>query len=454
MKVKQLIPIFVLSVVLLPLASGGERGGTTLIAPPWNHCLGLHKVTQFHLDLYSGYSAKFHDPQGLFCTKLRSEDDPGTENDDDELTVFGVDRGSGLLIYNKGLTSIGITGGEGRGDVRFNDPVALAGDEEGNVYVADAGNDRIVYLQYVEGGELLYRGEIRGPEGDELGGPSGVAFSGGRLYVADTENDRIAVFDGGGFPQSSIAPDKGGCRLFRPRSLAAVSEGDEWLYYRDYFIAVVDSLGGRIWKLSPGGDVLGIIRYHLPEGGFGHVAIDYYGNIYATDTRHGCIHKFNRHLDYIMAFGESGTQHNQFDEPRGIAIYRRFGQIFVSERAGAQYYWIGTDIIRFSAENLSIYPSEGRIGVDVSFLLTEHSFVSLHLEDEQGKERIRILDEYLLPAGLFERHLELPLEEPELLANCKFRLIISAKPTYSSRAYLEAEKKSRLLETRLSSHSE
>ncbi len=454
MKVKQLIPIFVLSIVLLPLASGGERGGTTLITPPWNHCLGLHKVTQFHLDLYSGYSVEFGDPQGLFCTKLQSEDDPGNERDDDELTVFGLDGGTNLLIYNKGLTTIGIIGGEGSGQLQFRNPYSLSGDAMGNLYVADTGNNRIVHLRHLASRELVYAGELNGMDGYELDRPTGVAFSGGMVYVADSGNDRIAVFGADGRLQASFAPQTDEVRLFRPLSLAAVTEGDEWLYYRDYFIAVVDSLGQRIWKLSPEGDVLGIIRYHLPEGGFGHLAVDYYGNIYATDPRHGCIHKFNRHLDYIMAFGESGTLHNQFDEPRGITIYRRFGQVFVSERAGAQYYWIGTDIIRFSAKNLTIYPSEGRLGIDVSFLLTEHSFVSLHLEDEQGNERVRILDDYLLPAGLFERHLELPCTELELLANCKLRLVIVAKPTYSSRAYLEARKRSRLLETQLSSDSE
>jgi hypothetical protein len=454
MKVKQLIPIFVLSIVLLPLASGGEREETTLITPPWNHCLGLHKVTQFHLDLYSAYSTEFNDPQGLFCTKLDSENDPGTERDDDELTVFGLDSGAHLLIYNKGLTSIGIIGGEGEGQLQFRNPVSLSGDEKGNVYVADSGNGRIVHLRYTGNRELVYAGEIQGPEGNLLDRPTGVAFSGGKIYVADSGNDRIAVFGVEGGLQASFTPATEEDRLFRPFSVAAVTEGDEWLYYRDYYIAVVDSLGRRIWKLSPEGEVLGIIRYNQSEGGFGHVAVDYYGNIYATDPHHGCIHKFNRHLEYIVAFGASGTHHNQLDEPRGITIYRRFGQIFVSERAGAQYYWIGTDIIRFSAKNLSIYSSEGRLGVDVSFLLTEHSFVSLHLEDEQGNERIRVLDDYLLPAGLFERRLELPSTEMELLANCKLRLVIVAKPTYSSRAYLEVRKKSRLLETRLSSHSE
>jgi len=450
MKVKQLIPIFVLSVVLLPLASGGEGGGTTLITPPWNHCLGLHKVTQFHLDLYSGYRAKFGDPQGLFCTKLESKDDGGTDRDDDELTVFGLDRGENRLIYNKSLTSIGMIDASEGGGVRFRRPFALSGDEKGNVYVADTGNDRVVHLRYLDNDDLVFVREIRGAEGDELDRPMGVAVSGGRIYVADSGNDRILVFDPDGGTLATLHPRTAGERLEDPSAVAAVTEGDDWLYYRDYFIAVVDSLGKRIWKLSPEGDVLGVIRYDRPEGSFGHVAIDYYGNIYATDMLNGCIHKFNRYLDYIMAFGGSGTGRNQFDQPRGITIHRRFGQIFVSERAGAQYYWIGTDIIRFSARNLTLDTTRGRLGLDVSFLLTEHSFVSLHLENERGDEVTTILDDYLLPAGPFERHLEFPCAELEPFANCKLRLVIVAKPTYSSRAFLEVRKESRELEAALS----
>ena len=215
MKVKQLIPIFVLSILLLPLASGGQRGGTTLIKPPWNHCLGLNRVTQFHLDLYSGYRARFDDPQGIFCIKLDSEDDGDTDKDDDELTVFGLNSGGNQLIYNKGLTSIGIIGGEGEVLMEFRHPFSLSGDADGNVYVADSGNDRLVHLRYLENDELVYMGEIRGEGKDALEGPRGVTFSGGMLYVADTGNDRIAVFDSEGSIRASLRPRGEEGRLIR-----------------------------------------------------------------------------------------------------------------------------------------------------------------------------------------------------------------------------------------------
>jgi hypothetical protein len=449
MRVRELIPIFVLSVVLLPLAAGRKEESTTLVTPPWNHCLGLHKVTQFHLDLYSGYKEKFDDPQGLFCVKLRSEDDPDNIRDDDELTVIGLNRGKHTLIYNKSLTSIGIVGGEGNGPSQFKDPVSVSGDAQGNIYIADTGNNRVVHMKYLENDALVPIGTIAGPEGDALDHPSGVSFSGGLLYVADSRNNRIVSFDVEGRLHAVFSPSTAGETLYGPSAIAAVTAGDDWLYYSDYFIVAVDSFGQRLWKLSPDGAVIGIARYPSPRGGFGHVAVDYYGNIYVTDAENGCIHKYDRHLNYIVAFGERGTGTNQFDQPRGITVYRRFGQVFVSERAGAQYFWIGTDVLRFTAENLTIDPDAGRLGIDVSFLLTEHSTVSLRIEDEKAVQQYALLREHLLPAGTFRRHIELESDTLELLAKCKLRLVIVAKPTYSSRTFLTVTRKSPFLNARI-----
>ncbi len=444
MKLKELIFVLIAALFLLPMVAAGDLDNTTLVTPPWNHCLGLHKVTQFHLDVYSAYGERFEDPQGLFCVKLDSKDDPSTDKDDDELTVYGLNSGQHKLIYNKSLTSIGMVGGEGDGLNRFKDPRSVTGDSRGNLYVADTGNHRIVYLRYSEDDELSPIAEFNGPEDDPLIGPTGVCLSGKNLYVTDSGNDRIAVFDSSGALVSSMQPATETERLRGPLSLAAVTEGDDWIYYGDYFIAVVDSLGRRLWKISPDGEVIAIARPNLSSGVFGHLAIDYYGNIYVTDQPNGCIHKYDRHLNYITAFGKSG----QFDEPRGIAINRRFGQIFVSEKASAQYYWIGTDVIRFVADNIAIDIAEERLSVDISFLLTEHSTISIYIEDENGQRLYTVVEDYLLPAGRFKKRLETKCKEVELLANSKVAVVMTAQPTYSSKTFLSVTRTSSQIKPR------
>ena len=48
----------------------------------------------------------------------------GTE-DDDELTVYGVNSGTGEIFYNTSMVSLGFFGGEGRADGSFRNPVGI-----------------------------------------------------------------------------------------------------------------------------------------------------------------------------------------------------------------------------------------------------------------------------------------------------------------------------------------
>ncbi|MDD4857828.1 MAG: NHL repeat-containing protein [Candidatus Krumholzibacteria bacterium] len=451
MKIHVLVLVIAAGLAIVSLVNGAERGGTTLVTPPWTHCLGLHKVTQFHLDIYSGYREKFNDPEGLFCIKLVSKDRPDNARDDDELTVYGVNSGAGDMIYNKSLTSIGIVGKPGGGPMQFREPQSLTGDKDGNLYVADTGNDRIVHLRYV-GDEIVWVGEMHGLADSPLRSPSGVCLSGGSLYVADTGNDRIVVLSESGSFIKSFGLETKGASLFRPYAIAAVTEGDEFLYYGDHFLVVTDSLGKRLWKASPEGKPLGLVRRSEigSDGRFDHAAIDYYANIYVTDREAGWIHKFDRHLTYITAIGAGRAGERLFDEPRGITIYRRFGQVFVSERAGAQYFWIGTDVLRFSADKLVLDPERKRCSVEASFILTECSTISLVLRDDRGRDRFTVLPEYILPAARFVRRIEVDCPDAAALAKCMLSLVIIAKPTYSSRSYVTIERESHMLSPRVS----
>lgn len=450
MKGRLIVLCCVLVLAAAPARGASGAGATTLVTPPWTHCLGLHKVGQFHLDIYSGYREKFRDPEGLFCVKLVSKDDPGTPNDDDELTVFGVNTGASDIIYNKSLTSIGIVGRFGSGPMEFRNPLALTGDKEGNLFVADTGNDRVAHLRY-ENDQLVWVKEIRAPADQPLSAPSGISLSGGLLYVADTGNDRIAVFRPDGSFVRSFAPEFHGAKLFKPFAVAAVTEGDDWLYYAEHFIAVTDSLGQRLWKLAPDGTARRLVRRSAigESGSFDHVAIDYYGNVYVTDRARELIHKFDRYLAYVVAIGGTGEGDVHLDEPKGITIYRRFGQLFVDERAGAQYFWIGTDLLRFDAGNLVLDSQRKRCGVDVSFLLTEHSDITLALVDGRGKTRFTIIPDYILPLGRFARRLEVDCPDAEALAKCELRVAATVKATYASRAFLVVERESRLLVPRI-----
>jgi DNA-binding beta-propeller fold protein YncE len=66
-------------------------------------------------------------------------------------------------------------------------------DASGNVYVADAGNNRI--QKFSSSGTLITMWGSLGTGNGQFSNPSGVAVdASGNVYVADTFNNRIQVF--------------------------------------------------------------------------------------------------------------------------------------------------------------------------------------------------------------------------------------------------------------------
>ena len=121
--------------------------------------------------------------------------------------------------------------------------------------------------------------------------------------------------------------------------------------------------------------------------------------------------------------------------PRGIAIYRRFGQVFIAEREGASYFWIGTDIIGLSCETEM---QDGEAHFYVQFLLSEQSITEVSLEDHSNKTIHLLGEKEFTQPGRVSRIYRLQAGElPCPLAECKYYVTVSAKPTYSSRKFLD-----------------
>ncbi|MFH1865729.1 MAG: hypothetical protein ABIK85_07585, partial [Candidatus Eisenbacteria bacterium] len=127
-----------LAVLILAGGSGaaGVDAGTTLVYPPFGHCLGMHRATSLHLFLYLGTRTRFNEPAGLAAVKLDALDDPSTHSDDDELTVFGLNSGECEIIFNTSLVSVATYGECGSGRGQFRNPLGIAADSRGNVFVA------------------------------------------------------------------------------------------------------------------------------------------------------------------------------------------------------------------------------------------------------------------------------------------------------------------------------
>ena len=140
-------------------------------------------------------TAQFNFPTGLAVDKNES--------------VYVADQNNNRIrvVFNKQVADVAGSGAAGYADgasavAKFFDPMDVAVDSKGNVYVADQLNDRI---------RLIAGGKVSTLAGSGTGGfkdgaaataqfsdPSGVAVdSKGNVYVADQNNDRVRLIAGG-----------------------------------------------------------------------------------------------------------------------------------------------------------------------------------------------------------------------------------------------------------------
>ena len=416
-----------LSLALMFFLLAAGAAGESLVFPPYLHSYGIRKATPAHLFMFFGPRTFFSDPQGLATARLDSWEDPKTEKDDDEVTVYGVNSGRGEIIYNTSMWSLGLYGSKGKGTDQLSAPKGIAADGRGNVYVADSGNGRIVRL-YNPKSKLEWRGAFNGASGSDPGlrGPSRVGLDEkGRVYVADPPSGRIVVFDQRGAVLRIITGASGGGGHFvdGPTALAVADGSARWSYYSgESAVFCADKNGTRVWKIGFDGTTLAQADMPLGHAAV-YGAIDYYHNYWVTDTKNHCVVKFDHALKLLDVFGSHGTGDNQFVEPRGIAIYKRFGQVFISEKKGAQYFWVGTNFL-----SASLSRKEGGT-YSISIRATEYSLATLF--SAVNKDTVSYFRRYWIPCGWAAINFH-----PKEIGGIREQgLTLKIEPTYSSLTY-------------------
>ncbi|MBN1755607.1 NHL repeat-containing protein [bacterium] len=422
--------LLLISIISL-LATGylfAESDESTLLIPPFKHTWGVHKGTRAKLKMLLGMDKDFEDPQGLAIVKLKATDDPNIKEDNDEVTAYGVNARRGEVIYNKDMYHLGIFGKDCGDDGELSNPHGITANPEGDVYIADTDNQRIVKL-FNPGGELSY---VKSFGQAELGTPFDVCISPcNRLFVTDNENNCVFVYDTSGQIMDTI----GQGILLAPRGIHVSSEKEPWGYYRKNFVVVTDSLGKRLVKLDFDGNLLNSINYRqmgLEEADFQYLALDYYDNVYLTDKLNCQVHKFDPELNFLTSFGRCGEKDNEFTEPRGIAIWRRFGQIIIAESKSAQYYWVGIFVPRFRAQYI---PEDNQIRLD--YFVTEKAYLTLNIYDSKGKLAGTLVNKRRREIGENLDFFKVRDNKKKLLPPGEYTLEAIFSATYSSYTHFE-----------------
>jgi DNA-binding beta-propeller fold protein YncE len=204
----------------------------------------------------------------------------------------------------------------------FTEPWDVAVAPDGTVYVADTWDHSIARLQ-MEGaagtswGTFGQYGLEDAPGQGVFYGPRGIAVDrAGTVYVADTGNKRIQVFDRDG-------------TFLRQWGGAGVLEGylDEPVgicFGRDSGVFVADTWNRRIQVFDQDGTFLREWPIHGWDTGFPeekpYLAVDSRGRVYATDPGHYRVLVFDSRGNYQLSFGKYGDDEASFELPSGIAV--------------------------------------------------------------------------------------------------------------------------------------
>lgn len=406
----------------MPVLLVAQDYSTSLVIPPSSHA-PLRKATGTHLFMAVGFGTNVNNPQGTSVTKLVALDDTTTKEDDDELTVYGVNAGNNEIIYNTSLINIEVYRGEsGRKETQLSKPRGIASNAYGDVYVADMGNNRVVSLFNRKGKLLEYVRESR-PKHANFSPFDLTISTNGLVFVTDSLGSKVWRWDPTLEKWTSFIH-----LVEKPLGIVLYDKDDRWAYYNQSRLGIITHDGRQVLITDLSGNRIGEYKPQEKESRFRYIAVDYYGNFYMTDTGLHRIVKIDRDGNFLDEIGRRGKDKYEFLYPQGISIWKRFGQVCVAESYAAQYYLIGTSIKAAAVRTV-------QDKIEIALSLTEKARVTLELEKD-GVMIHQFLDNWIISQGKFSRRWNIP----DSLARGKYELSIHAQPYYSSTKYFTAEK--------------
>ncbi len=224
--------------------------------------------------------------------------------------VRRVDATTGVITTVAGLGKPRYFGDGGMAvEAGLNEPAALALSDDGILYVADQGNNRVRAVDLTSGmirtvagtGTAAYNGDGMTATETDLAGPSGLALaSDGTLYIADCFNGRIravdpvtglirtVVGDGGEYRYQGL-DEPPSVSVSRPAGITLDDEGNLYMTDSDnHLVRRWDRISGRIERIAG----VGVSDYSGDGGAaleaglsypFG-ILLDRAGHLFVADT--------------------------------------------------------------------------------------------------------------------------------------------------------------------------
>jgi len=214
----------------------------------------------------------------------------------------------------------------------FDTPSGLAFDHAGNLYVADTGNHAIRRIT-PQGAVSTLAGDgtpgfADGPGAQaRFDGPTGVAVGAdGRVYVADTYNDRIRVIATDGTVSTLAGGDRPG-DIDGPGALARFDTPTAVAVDAMNRVLVADLRNDAIRRIAPGGDVSTLVRAiegdeHPPVHRPLSLAIAHDGVLYVGEMYRG-----------LVQIARDGSSHQITGQTQAQRLSRASGMVVAEDGA-------------------------------------------------------------------------------------------------------------------------
>lgn len=241
-------------------------------------------------------------------------------------TIYLVDSALGkiTMLGEGGAVIKGEYGLDANGRSFVGTPESIIVAESSRLYVADSKNEKI-HVFDIKGKKLFDFGSGGSREGN-LRNPKGLAYFGEKVLVADSGNDRIQIFNKDGIFLGKFGKRGSSAgELADPADVAVNSRGEIWVAdYGNHRVQIFDSKGNFIKSLGKEGEGKG--DFYKPRS----IDIDRDDKAYVVDGKDGeRVQIFDSSGEYLYSFGSAGRAKNEFseisnvfvDSTRGVTLY-------------------------------------------------------------------------------------------------------------------------------------
>lgn len=197
-------------------------------------------------------------------------------------------------------------------------PYGVCTDGGSQLFIADTGGAKIHMFDMRNASYSA----VEGTDDCNLKSPIGVVYVDGRLYITDSVQKQVYVYD----TKTKALKPWSRYPLERPTGIA-FDKITRLFYVSDtsvHQIVVLDQSGTEQFRFGERGTNAG--QFNFPTD----IWVNDDGRVYVTDSLNARVQIFSVNGDYLFQFGQPGDTPGHFSKPKGIAVDRS-GRVYVCD---------------------------------------------------------------------------------------------------------------------------